>query len=248
VQIQRRLALGAVAGLMAVAGGIGVAASRGGDASSADPPSTLARLDTGDDNPLLRTTTSNAAAATTTTTGLANASAGGVRVPVPADLPIDPYAETPEIVVGRISIPKLGLDEPLNQGMTLTAIDRGPSHWPGTALPGEMGNAVIAGHRTLYSKPFAGLDRLEPGDEIVYTLTAGTFRYRVTGVEVVDDEALEIADQSTAFTTTLFACHPPGSAAYRIVARAVLVDGAGQVVPALSSPITNLDEARRFRS
>ena len=144
----------------------------------------------------------HAAADPTTTTGPATlataAVTNGVRLPVPADLPLDPYADADEQVIGRISVPRLGLDEPLQQGMTLTVINRGPSHWPGTALPGQMGNVVIAGHRTTFSKPFAELDTLQPGDEIVYTLPTGVFRYRVTGTEVVPAEALEIADQTPA--------------------------------------------------
>lgn len=200
-----------------------------------------------EDNPVPVSSTS--LAVTTTEASLAPAAAAnGVRLPVPDDLPLDPYGDAPEVVVGRISVPRLGLDEPLHQGMSLTVINRGPSHWPGTALPGQMGNVVVAGHRTTFSKPFAELDSLQPGDEITYTLSTGVYRYRVTGTEVVSAEALEIADQTPAYTTTLFACHPPGSAAYRIVARAQLLDDAGQPVPAPQVAVANPDEIRRFRS
>ncbi len=239
-----------VAALVASTVGLGIWASGGKTPSDAAPSTTAPVLAARtEDNPALRASTTQANAPTPTTAALSPVSvANGVRLPVPEELPLDAYGEAPEQVIGRISVPRLGVDEPLHQGMTLTVINRGPSHWPGTALPGEMGNVVIAGHRTTFSKPFAELDTLQPGDEIVYTMSTGVFRYRVTGTEVVDDEALEIADQTPAHTTTLFACHPPGSAAYRIVAYAQLVDEAGQPVPVPQVSVANPDEIRRFRS
>lgn len=151
-----------------------------------------------------------------------------VQLPVPEPLPTDPYAPTPDVVLGRISIPAIGLDEELHVGMTLTAIDRGPSHWPGTALPGELGNMVVAGHRTTYSQPFLDLDLVEAGDEMVVETTDGERHvYRATHSEVVPEDALWIADQTHAHTATTFACHPKGSARERIVVRWGLVDEAG---------------------
>ncbi|MEZ5231962.1 MAG: sortase [Acidimicrobiia bacterium] len=200
------------------------------------PPSTTAagRLDEGrsllDALPVSPTTSTTAAP---TTTAAAMAPTTTSPLPTPDLLPDDPYADTPEVVVGRISIPAIGLDEDLQQGMTLTAINRGPSHWPGTASPGELGNAVIAGHRTTYSKPFRNLDLLQPGDAVVYSTDRGTFTYSVTGTEIVTPEEVRIADQTAAYTSTLFACHPPGSAAYRIVVHLQLLDEVGQPVPPL---------------
>ena len=43
----------------------------------------------------------------------------------------------------------------------------GPGHWPGTALPGQLGNAVVAGHRTSHNRDFRNIDQLVPGDEII---------------------------------------------------------------------------------
>lgn len=153
-------------------------------------------------------------------------------LPVPEPLPLDPFAETPDVVVGRIVIPAIGLDEDVHQGMTLTAINRGPSHWPGTALPGQRGNVVIAGHRTTYGKPFRDLDQLRPGDQVIYRTGAGTFTYAVTRTDVVTPDEVHIADQTVAYTSTLFACHPPGSAAYRIVVRLELQGGPAVAVTA----------------
>lgn len=141
------------------------------------------------------------------------------ELPIPDLLPLDAYAETPPVVIGTLEIPRLGVIEELQQGMTLTAINRGPSHWPGTAAPGRQGNVVIAGHRTTHGAVFNGLDQLVAGDDVVFTTLDGAFTYAVREIEIVTPDALHIADQSEHAEATLFACHPKGSAAQRIVVR-----------------------------
>lgn len=151
-------------------------------------------------------------------------------LPLPDALPENPYAPTPQVVVGTIEIPKLGVTADLQEGMTLTAINRGPGWWPGTAMPGELGNVVVAGHRTTYSRPFYRLNELEQGDQVIFTTDAGRFVYEVRGVIVVPEAWIDIAAQSYAHTATLFACHPPGSAVERIVAKLRLLDANGQPI------------------
>lgn len=151
-------------------------------------------------------------------------------LPIPEALPDNPYEPTPQVVVGTIEIPKLGVTADLQEGMTLTAINRGPGWWPGTAMPGELGNVVVAGHRTTYSRPFYRLNELQPGDQVIFTTDAGRFVYEVRGVIVVPETWIDIATQSYAHTATLFACHPPGSAVERIVAKLRLLDADGRPV------------------
>lgn len=107
------------------------------------------------------------------------------------------------------------------EGITLSTLDHGPGHWPGTAMPGEPGNVVVAGHRVSHDKPFRNLDELEVGDDVIFTTDAGRFGYKVTGTEVVGPAALWIVDQTAELTGTLFACHPPGSTRQRIVVHLV---------------------------
>jgi sortase A len=149
-------------------------------------------------------------------------------LPVPEDSPADPYAPTPVIVHGTLELPSIGVAQPLHEGVTLTAIDRGPSHWPGTAMPGQLGNVVVAGHRSTHTQPFHDLDRLGPGDPLVFRMTDGSvWTYELTSTEIVGPEAMHIVDQAPERTATLFACHPKGSAAQRIVAHFRLAaDGA----------------------
>ena len=107
--------------------------------------------------------------------------------------------------------------------MTLTVVDRGPGHWPGSAVPGQLGNAVFAGHRVTHSHPFRNVDKLVAGDEIIFVMPNGTFTYKMTKQEIVKPTDTWIVNPTQTATLTLFACHPPGSAAKRIVIRAEFV-------------------------
>ena len=150
-------------------------------------------------------------------------------LPIPDALP-DPDAPEPDIVLGTIAIPRIGLDTHLQQGIALAAIDLGPGHWPGTAMPGELGNVVVAGHRVTHTHPFRDLDQLRPGDPVVFAVGGKTWTYRTRATVIVPADAVDIAAQSYAHTATLFACHPPGQATQRIVTKLRLVDARGRPV------------------
>jgi sortase A len=168
------------------------------------------------DNPVVRP------AQSTTTTALSTDAAGAAPVPVPDD----PYASEAIQQIGTIDIPKIGLHHTVYHGITLRNIDLGPSHWPGTAMPGENGNTVFAGHRVTHTHPFRDIDKLVNGDQVVFTVAGVRSVYVVTGHEVVTPSAVHIADQTATPTGTLFACHPPHSARYRYVVHlALLADG-----------------------
>ncbi len=151
-------------------------------------------------------------------------------LPIPEAVPENPHADTAQNVIGTLEIARINISADIQEGITLTAINRGPGHWPGTAMPGELGNVVIAGHRTTYSKPFNRLNELEPGDLVTMTTPDGIFTYRVRGIVIVPGDAIDIAQQSYAHTATLFACHPPGSARERIVAKLQLLKPDGTPV------------------
>ena len=135
----------------------------------------------------------------------------------PIDPPLDPRGDEDHIELGGIAIPKLGIDTPLLEGIRLTTLDNGPGHWPGSAMPGEVGNVVVAGHRTSHDAPFRDLDQLVAGDVVEFTTAAGLIEYTVTGTQIVDPDAIWIVDPTDTPTATLFACHPPGSTRQRIV-------------------------------
>ena len=137
--------------------------------------------------------------------------------------PADAYADEPIIEMGTISIPSIDVAMTMFSGIRMTTLDYGPGHWPGTALPGQPGNVVVAGHRTSSHQVFRNVDQLVPGDEIVFDDVNGRHVYRVTRTEIVEPTAIWIIDPTPTPTATLFACHPPGSTAQRIVIFADLV-------------------------
>lgn len=140
----------------------------------------------------------------------------GAPLPVP-QAPPGPDVQEGIVVLGSIEIPRLGLNKVLHEGITVPTLNRGPGHWPGTALPGAQGNVVVGGHRTTKGRPFRHLDRLVAGDQVIFTTEAGRFVYRVVQTQIVTPESIWIVDQTPAYTATLFACHPAGSTKERIV-------------------------------
>lgn len=165
--------------------------------------------------PVPETTTTTTTTAPTTTTTVAPPPSQTQ----PVDVPLDPYAPEEVRVIGTIEVPKLGLRVPLQQGVTLNNIDKGPSHWTGSALPGEAGNVVVMGHRVTKTRPFRYIDTMVPGDEVFFEVDGVRTRYVMTHYEIVTPDRTDIAAQTAEPIATLFACHPPGSAKYRYVVR-----------------------------
>jgi sortase A len=180
-----------------------------------------------DDSPLLApaaaTTTTTTVRTTTTTTHKTTTTFDMNKLPHPFPPPADPYAPGPVIQIGVMEIPKIGLIHAVYEGITLTVIDHGPGHWPGSALPCQAGNAVFPGHRVTHSHPFLNLDLLSPGDQIVFHMPGRDCVYKVTGTQIVQPSSLSVTDPTRTPTVTLIACHPKHSAAQRIVVTGKLV-------------------------
>jgi sortase A len=124
----------------------------------------------------------------------------------------------------RLRIPTIRADVVVVEGTSASALRAGAGHYPGTPLPGEAGTVAVAGHRTTYGKPFADLDRLSPGDEILFDTPVGSYRYRVTGAPFVVDKAdwSPVAPTPGA-TLTLSTCHPKRSDRQRLIVKAELI-------------------------
>jgi sortase A len=135
----------------------------------------------------------------------------------------DVHPLEPHPAFGMIVIPRLSLVHPIFEGIDETAIHWGPGHWPGSALPGQRGNTVFAGHRVTHTRPFLDIDLLVPGDQIIFHLATGTYTYEVTDHIIVNPEDTWIANPTPDPTVTIFGCHPKHSAAHRYVVRGKLV-------------------------
>lgn len=140
--------------------------------------------------------------------------------PPPSDDPVLPPPTGESVAV--LSIPKIGLDLAVVQGVGVGDLKKGPGHYPGTPLPGQSGNSAIAGHRTTYGAPFERLDELVEGDPVLVATLDGTFRYRVRETSIVKPDRSEVLDPTTDDRLTLTTCNPRYSAAERLIVVAAL--------------------------
>lgn len=129
--------------------------------------------------------------------------------------------------VARLTIPKIDLyDVYIVEGVRMDDLKKGPGHFKETPLPGQLGNAAIAGHRTTWDHPFLDLDQLEPGDRITTVTIYGTFVYEVTATEIVAPAAYSRVIPTSDFehaTLVLATCHPAYTSRERLIVFAEIV-------------------------
>ena len=162
--------------------------------------------------------------------------AGGGAVPavVPAEPPVlaEPGQDGEGFAV--VHVPRFGegWQVAAEQGVGLRPVlnDGVLGHYPGTAMPGGVGNLALAGHRTTYGAPLGQIAELVPGDPVVVETADGWYVYLVSGSEVVTPDRVDViapvpGDPDAAPTErmiTLTACHPRFSARQRYVVHGVL--------------------------
>lgn len=117
----------------------------------------------------------------------------------------------------KLSIPRIGLEDIVLEGASQRSLLLGPAHLTGTAEPGTVGNAVIAGHRDTF---FRSIHTLRYGDD-VYVLRGGhVFHYRVRARKIVEPGDLAVLHSTPDSQLTLITCYPThaiGPAPLRLV-------------------------------
>lgn len=131
-----------------------------------------------------------------------------------------------------IRVPRFGPDyaRPIVQGTDYQVLMRGVGHYDGTAMPGQIGNFAVAGHRTTYGRPFHNIDQLRPGDAIIVETKQDFDVYTVRSHVIVQpwqtDVIAPVPEHPGAKPTqrwmTMTSCHPKYSAAQRYVSFAEL--------------------------
>ena len=133
-----------------------------------------------------------------------------------------------------IWIPRIGMvgknAKVVLEGVGTEDLKRGPGHYPGTALPGQVGNSVISGHRTTYGAPFNRLDEVGVGEAVVLETRDTWFTYRVVRQQIVAPTAVEVTfpvpgdakAKPTKKLLTLTTCNPKYSAKTRLIITAEL--------------------------
>lgn len=146
----------------------------------------------------------------------------------PAETAITPFdgvraraaAPTGQGVIGDIQIARIGLSAMVIEGDSRATLRRGVGHLADTALPGEAGNVVLAGHRDTFFRP---LDRVRIGDVITLRTQGGDFQYQVDSTSVVPLSRVEVLQPTAERTLTLITCYPfafVGPAPDRFIVRA----------------------------
>jgi sortase A len=123
----------------------------------------------------------------------------------------------PGDAVGTIAIAKLGASYTVVQGTDGSSLEKGPGHYPQTALPGMGQTVAIAGHRTTYLAPFKRINELVAGDPIVLTMPYGRFTYVVQYDRIVAPTDIGVTRNVGYERLVLSACNPLYSAAQRII-------------------------------
>ncbi|MDB4894021.1 MAG: hypothetical protein JWN15_283, partial [Firmicutes bacterium] len=156
-----------------------------------------------------------------------------VRAPAAPDLAAAPTQPSGAPQVSRpagsyrIEIPAAAIRYMVQEGIDDEPLGRGPGHYPSTPLPGDTGNAGIAGHRTVKGMPsfFYKLDSLKPGDTIVVTYPDRTLTFAVERVFLTSPYDLSVLNPTPSPSLTLTTCDPPGLADRRLIVQARLVNG-----------------------
>jgi sortase A len=128
-------------------------------------------------------------------------------------------------LIGRLEVPRLGLAVIVEEGVDKGTLRHAAGHVPGTPLPGEPGNVVVAAHRDTLFRP---LKDIRKGDEVRFVTPDGSFEYEVVKTDVVkptDTDVLSAGEGGG--EATLITCFPfgfIGPAPERFVVRATRLD------------------------
>jgi len=159
------------------------------------------------------------------------ASTGAPAAPATQEPP-ELAAPAPGAPFAVVHVPRFGPDwppRPVVEGTGAADLEAGVGHYPGTALPGQVGNVALAGHRNTYGRPFHDIAELRPGDPVVLETAQGWFVYLATTAEVVLPSQVDVVapvpgrpgDVPVERVLTMTACHPIASARERYVQHAV---------------------------
>lgn len=154
-----------------------------------------------------------------------------VNRPDPGE-PLVDAAPANAVNFATLIVPRFGADysRPIAEGVGIyDVLNRGVGHYPGTQMPGEVGNFAIAAHRTGWGAPFGNIAELRVGDSIWVETEAGWYRYEFRSLEYVLPTGIGVLDPVPQFAgaesldrvITLTSCNPKLTAAERIIAYGV---------------------------
>jgi sortase A len=134
---------------------------------------------------------------------------------------------------GILYVPRFGKnwERPIAQGVGVSDVLDviGVGHYPGTAMPGQIGNFAIAAHRHAYGGGFEYLATLHVGDHVYIGTKDGWYEYTFRNIQyvqptetaVLDPVPMEPGVAPTQRLITMTTCNPFFSTAERMIAYGV---------------------------
>jgi sortase A len=107
--------------------------------------------------------------------------------------------------IAEMRVGRLGLSAVVVQGDSEAILRRAVGHLARTALPGDEGNVVLAGHRDTFFRP---LKDILAGDRITLQTPEREFEYVVESTSIVKPTDVEVIEPSGGHTLTLVTCFP----------------------------------------
>ena len=181
----------------------------------------------------------SAASATPSTPAQPSPTASETVAPTPiAPAPLDPPVLGPVEngeAFGVMFVPRFGENSQrqIAGGVgtdVLNSMRLGVGHYPGTAMPGDLGNFAIAAHRSAYGGGMYEINQLRLGDAIYVQTEQGWYTYRFRNLEYVTADQIAVLNPvpqtdvsaNGSRIITLTSCNPLYSTAERIIAYGVL--------------------------
>ena len=109
--------------------------------------------------------------------------------------------------VAIMEIPSIKLKQPVVDGITEDVIKYFLGRFPDLAMPGEVGNFAVAGHRVSdFTDAFINLYKVKVGDEVIVTTKDGRYTYEVDNSFIVEPDQVEVLDDADYEKMTLITC------------------------------------------
>lgn len=144
-----------------------------------------------------------------------------------------PAPEAEGTTFAAIYIPRFGAEHarPITEGVGTAVLDSlGLGHYPETAMPGEIGNFALAGHRQTHGQVLDAVDTLVPGDRIYVQTAQGYYTYVYRNSQIVLPDRVDVlapvptqpGAEPQERILTLTTCNPRFGSEERFISYAVL--------------------------
>jgi len=136
--------------------------------------------------------------------------------------PVKPWPWADTWPVAHLAVPAMDIERYVLAGTHGSSLPFGPGHMNGSALPGEPGSIIIAGHRDTH---FGFLHEIRPGAMLQLTGMHGhRFNFKITGQEIMNARLHGISPLRAGSELILVTCQPtkgmPFRGPYRLVVTA----------------------------